>query len=211
MPESMPAGPVIQRAARHSSATLHEAAGRRGALPAAIKPVAPGFRVCGPAFVVSCASGDNLAIHDAISAASRGDVLVVDVGGPEGAEFGYWGEILSEAALAGGLGGVVLDGGARDSDRLAEIRFPVFARSVCIRGTVKAPRIPGTSPATVRIGDVEVRSGDIVVGDSDGVVVIPLREADQILAQADERELKEAAIIQRLRNGESTLQIYGWG
>lgn len=198
----------LDRACRHATATLHEAAGRRGALPAAIKPVDPVFRVCGPAFTVACPPGDNLWIHRALPVAPSGAVLVIEVGGPVGVEYGYWGEILSHAALARGIGGVVLDGCVRDGERLAALRFPVFARGLSIRGTVKDHAGDGALGSILRFADVEIRPGDLVVGDSDGVVVLPRAEVDEILTRADERERKEMAVIERLRKGETTLEIF---
>lgn len=190
-----------------SAATVHEAAGRIGALPMVIHAMAPSFRVCGPAFPVRCRAGDNLALHEALYQASAKDVLVVDVGA--GTEFGYWGEILSEAAKARGLGGLVINGGVRDSDALARVGFPVFAAGLCIQGTGKCPPDHGEVGMPVRIGDVHVRAGDLVVGDSDGVVVIAAADVAQTLRAAAERDRKEEDVIARLRAGESTLDIYG--
>src|ERR1700747_2388815 len=132
------------------AATIHEAQGRRGALPSSITPASPGFRLCGPAFTVDCPPGDNLWIHHAVYRARPGDVLVVDVRG--GTEYGYWGEILSEAARARDLRGLVITGGVRDSDRLAEVGFPVFSTSLCIRGTGKDPAAQGALGGQLTIG-----------------------------------------------------------
>ena len=190
----------------HSTATLHEAGGRIGALPSVIKPTEPTFHLDGPAFPVRCPPGDNLWLHRALYAASAGDVLVVDVGG--GTEFGYWGEILSVAASACSLAGLVMNGCVRDSDALAVVGFPVFASGLCIRGTTKDPGLTGGFPDRVCIGDVVVARGDRVVGDRDGVVVLPAAVADEIAAKGQDRERHEAAIMDRLRRGERTLDIY---
>jgi len=188
-----------------SSATLHEAAGRIGALPSAIGPVHPHFRVSGPAFPLRCSPGDNLALHHAVYAADPGDVLVVDVG--DGHEFGYWGEILSVAAHSRGLGGLVINGGVRDRDALGEVGFPVFAERVCLRGTVKQPGGTAQIGAPVLLGDVTVERGDLVVGDADGVVVIPADRVDQALRDSEDRDRKEAGIMAALRGGASTLEL----
>ena len=119
------------------SATLHEASGRHGALPAAIKPVREGMYLQAPAFPVMTPPGDNLWLHRAVYRAQPGEVLVVDDGG--GFEFGYWGEVLSTAAIARGIVGLVIAGGVRDSARLREMSFPVFSGSISVRGTVKDP------------------------------------------------------------------------
>jgi 4-hydroxy-4-methyl-2-oxoglutarate aldolase len=190
-----------------SAATVHEAAGRRGAFPSRIKPIAETMRVQGPAFTVRLAPGDNLGLHRAIFAAAPDDVLIADTGGH--LEYGYWGEILNEAAMARGLAGLVLDGGVRDVERLRTAGFPVFAAAICIRGTVKDPTSAIAVSTTIRIGDVSVRPGDLVVADVDGVVVIPSDDAAEVLRASAERDEREEKIIDRVRAGESTLSIYG--
>jgi 4-hydroxy-4-methyl-2-oxoglutarate aldolase len=188
------------------AATVHEAYGRRGSLPSEIKPIASAFRVCGPAFTVDCPPGDNLWIHRAVYAARSGQVLVVQTRGEE--EAGYWGEILSEAAVARQLGGLVTDGGVRDVARLAEIGFPVFAANVCLRGTVKDPTADGRLGEPLVIGSTLVRPGDMVVGDHDGVVVVAAGAVSAVADAARERVRKERDVIARLRSGETTLAIY---
>ncbi|MEU6371587.1 RraA family protein [Streptomyces sp. NPDC046909] len=195
-------------AATLSSATLHEAAGRIGALPSAIGPAFTGARVVGPAFPVASPPGDNLWIHRAVYAAEPGDVLVVDVGG--GTEFGYWGEILSTAALAQDLAGLVINGRVRDRDALADLGLPVFSAGLCIRGTGKDFDATGSLGTPVRIGDVFVERGDLVVGDADGVVVIPKADAEAVRKAGAERDAKETELMRRIRAGERTLDLYGW-
>ena len=189
-----------------SSATVHEAAGRTGALPSAIKPVHPDMHVQGPAFPVRMPAGDNLWLHRAVVAARPGEILVVDCGG--GFEHGYFGEVLAEAALARGLAGLVIHGGVRDSRRLAEIGWPVFAERVCIRGTGKDPRGGGLGEPVV-IGEVEVGLGDLIVADADGVVCVPADRAAAVGAASAAREEAEQGYLTRLRAGETTLEIYG--
>jgi len=132
---------------------------------------------------------------------------VVSVDGA--AEFGYWGEVLSTAAIARGLGGLVIDGGVRDQLALAGLAFPVFCAGVCIRGTGKDPGSAGSLGAPVRIGEVTVSRGDLVAGDADGVVVIPLADAAAVLTAAAEREAKEVELMRRLRGGETTIDLLG--
>lgn len=199
---------LIEEAARFGAATLHEAAGQRGALPSAIKPVAAGMRLCGAAVPVLSPPGDNLWLHRAIYLAQPGEVLVVDTGGAY--EFGYWGEIMSHAAIARRLGGVVIDGCARDGALLAKLGLPVFARGLCIRGTAKKLDGRGALNQPIRIGDTVVAPGDLVLGDGDGVVVLPSAEVAEILAKARAREAKEEQIIRELAAGKSTLELYGW-
>jgi 4-hydroxy-4-methyl-2-oxoglutarate aldolase len=190
------------------TATLHEAGGKIGALPSAIKPVAPSFRCCGPALTVHSPGGDNLWLHRALDIARPGDVLVVHVSGAH--EHGYWGEIMTTMAKARRLGGLVIDGCVRDGALLAQIGFPVFARGLCIRGTGKDYGAIGWLNEPVLIGDVAVSAGDLVVGDGDGVVVVPRLRAADVVAKSQRRERDEAAILERLQAGESTMQVYGF-
>lgn len=195
-------------ARRLGSATLHEAAGKAGALPAAIKPVAPAMTLSGPAFTVHCPAFSNLQIHQALYRANPGDVLVVHVSG--GAEAGYWGDILNEAAMARKLGGLVIDGGVRDTAGLAAAPFPVFSERVCIFGTGKDGAAVAWMQKPVRMGKIVIHPGDLVVGDRDGVVVIGRYEVANVLAAGAAREAEEAEQIARIRAGARTLDLYGF-
>jgi 4-hydroxy-4-methyl-2-oxoglutarate aldolase len=201
-----PTRSVVEAARGLASATLHEVGGRIGVMPAAIKPVAPSFRLCGPAVTVQSPGGDNLWLHRAIYVARPGDVLVVDVGGAH--DFGYWGEIMSCAAKARGLGGLVIDGCVRDGAMLAEFGVPVFARGLCIRGTAKDFGARGWINFPTLFGDLVVNAGDLIVGDADGLVAVPRQRAADVVAAAREREAKEAETLRRIRAGERTLEIY---
>ena len=199
----------IQLALAFGSATLHEAAGRTGNLPSIIKPVLSSFRLCGPAFTVHSPGRDNLWIHRAIYAASPGDILVVATG--QSLEAGYWGEILNEAAMARGLGGLVIEGGVRDSAALARQNFPVFSTGLCIFGTGKDFGAKAWLNAPVRIGEVVIQGGDLVCGDGDGVVVISRDKLPETLAASAARETDEAQKIARIRAGERTVDLYDFG
>ncbi|WP_067904342.1 RraA family protein [Nocardia vaccinii] len=189
------------------TATLHEAAGRIGALTHEIKPVDSDFRIWGPAYTVRTGPGHNLWIHRGVYEAPAGSVLVVEI--TPGDVFGYWGEILSVAAQARGLAGLVIDGGVRDTALLSEVGFPVFAAAVSISGTGKDPQVPGALGEPVSIRGVTVRSGDLVVGDRDGVVVLAADTVDDVLAASRAREEKEADMMRALRNGATTLDLLG--
>lgn len=203
-----PSEATIAAARALPTATLHEAGGKIGALPSAIRPVAPGMACAGPALTVQSPPGDNLWLHRALDIARPGDVLVVHVSGAF--EHGYWGEIMGTMAQVRGLGGLVIDGCVRDGALLAQLGFPVFARGLCIRGTGKDFGAIGWLNHPVRIGEVTVQAGDLVVGDGDGVVAVPLARADEVVERSRRREADEAAILQRLRDGASTLDVYGW-
>ena len=125
--------------------------------------------VAAPAYTARCAPADNLAVHLAVTLAPPGSVLVVDASHEP--ERGYWGEVLTTAAEARGLAGLVIDGCVRDTAALEAHGFPVFSAGVALRGAAKISG--GVVGAPVTIGDVEVDTGDWVVGDRDGVAVVP--------------------------------------
>lgn len=192
------------------AATLHEAAGRVGALPSALSPLSPSMRLWGTAFPVLSPAGDNLWLHRALAAADVGEVLVVAFDDPAAArEHGHWGEVMTVAAQAQGLVGLVIDGGVRDRDQLIARGFPVFSSSVCLRGTGKDPAGRGSLAQPVMIGSTTIQRGDLVAGDADGVVVIPAQDVQRAVAEAVRREESEAEIFRRLAIGETTLDIYG--
>lgn len=199
---------LVARAAKFGTATLHEAAGKIGSLPSAIKPVVPSFSIAGPALTVHSPPGDNLWLHRALAIAHPGDVLLVYT--EEGYEYGYWGEVMSTAARAGKLAGLVIDGCVRDGAILESVGFPVFARGLCIRGTGKDFSATGWLNHPLRIGDVTVEPGDLIVGDTDGVVVLPRASIEATIEKSRQREEKEAETMRRLSAGEKSLDLYGW-
>jgi 4-hydroxy-4-methyl-2-oxoglutarate aldolase len=199
---------LVEQARSLPSSTLHEAGGQIGVLPPQIKPVHPSFSICGPAVTVHSPPGDNLWVHRAIAIAQPGDVLVVFVDGVY--EHGYWGEIMSTAAKARNLGGLVMDGFVRDAAVLPNVGFPVFARGLCIRGTGKSFTARGWINSPVTIGETTVHAGDLVVGDIDGVVAIPRANVAATIAASHKREEKEADIMRKLRAGGNTIDLYAW-
>ncbi|MDF2682174.1 MAG: Dimethylmenaquinone methyltransferase [Brevibacillus sp.] len=197
---------MIRLASRFSAATLLEAAGKKGALPSGIKPLSPFMKICGPAVTVSSPPQDNIMLHEAIIAAQSGDVLVVEVSSVY--EAGYWGDIMTHAAIYKGLQGLVIDGCARDGEDIRQMGFPVFSRGLCIQGTGK--KGGGTINHPVVIGDVTIQPGDLVVGDGDGVVVIAKKEIEDVLQRAQQREDEEERVRKLLSQGKTTMEIYGW-
>jgi 4-hydroxy-4-methyl-2-oxoglutarate aldolase len=194
-----PAAPLLELGA----ATLGESGGR--AMRARVHAIWPGARVAAPAFAVRCAPGDNLAVHVGVTAAPGGSVLVVDVG--DVPELGYWGEVLTTAAEARGLAGLVIDGCVRDVAALEAHRFPVFATGVALPGATKTG--PGEVGATSHVGGVEVTSGDWVVGDADGVTVIGATSLDRVLDAGRARADKESGFFIALRGGATTVELLG--
>ncbi len=199
------ASEVLEGLKQCGVATVYEAGGGTGALDAAIKPVWKHARVAGPAYTVRCHPGDNLPLHRALEQASAGDVIVAQVGGLLG---GYWGGVMTVAAQARGIAGLVIDGGVRDSEELEKLGFPVWARGVGVFRTVKHE--PGVLQEPLLAGGVLINPGDIILGDSDGVMAIPRAKAQQFLEAARKREAAEAGYVERLRKGETTMDIYGF-
>lgn len=187
------------------AATVHEAIGGRGALPARIRPLDRAMRVCGPALPVFCPAGDNLMLHAAIAEAPPGAVLVVDH--EAAAEDGPFGDVLAAACRARGIAGLVIDGCVRDAAALRAMGFPVFCIGVCLRGTAKVRR--GTVGAPIRLGDAVVHRGDAILGDEDGVVVVPAAEVARAAAAAAAREAEEAALREALAAGALALDFLG--
>lgn len=187
------------------SATMYEASGLSCWLDAAIRPAWPGARLVGRAFPVVAALGDNLALHHGIEQAAAGDVLVVDAGG---GAYGYWGEVMTVAAQARGIRGLVIDGGVRDTDQLARLGFAAFSSTVAIRGTRK--EWPGHCGLPITLRGRVIERGDLVVADADGIATIPMAHVAATITSARERAQKEEHFMARLRAGETTLDLYGF-
>jgi 4-hydroxy-4-methyl-2-oxoglutarate aldolase len=174
-------------------------------MPPRIRPVWAGAVLAAPAFPVGCTPGDNLAVHVGVTVAPAGSVLVVDVG--EVPDRGYWGEVLTTAALARGLAGLVIDGGVRDVVALERLEFPVFSRTVALRGADKKAR--GAVGRTVAVAGVPVGVGDWVVGDVDGVVVVPGAGLDAVIEAGRARAAAEERYFAALRQGSTTVELLG--
>lgn len=188
---------------RYGTATLHEAQGQVGAMDHGIKPIDPSMRLAGPALTVAASPGDNLIVHYAVTKARAGDILVIDAQGF--LEAGLWGDVLSEAAIQAGIAGVIIDGAVRDCDTICALGLPVFARGVSIKGTVK--RRSGKVGTDIVCAGALVRHGDIVVGDRDGVVVVPTLDLERVCSAADSRISYEDGIRNGLRKGRTTIEM----
>lgn len=198
-----PTADAISRLAKFSSATIHEAQGRKGALSSRIKPIDRSMSFCGPATTVRCAPRDNLMLQVAIHYAQPGDVILAAAGEYE--EAGTFGDVLGNAMKAKGLAGLVTDSGVRDTQDLIELGLPVFSGSVSIKGTVKETIGPINHP--VVFGDEIIYPGDVLRGDADGVVVVRKDEIEDVIRLSQERDDAERELISLYKAGGTTIDL----
>lgn len=194
---------VFAELAALGAATIHEAQGKAGALSHEVKPLDPTRRLAGRALTVLTRPGDNRALHLALLEARPGDVLVVDAFGWK--EAGVWGDVLTAAAQQKRLAGVIVNGAVRDADTIIELGFPVFAKALSIKGTAKDDA--GIIGGSVTIDGVTITTGDVVVGDRDGVVAIPRAAVETVLADSRAREQKEDDWVRRIAEGAPTVDL----
>ncbi|MDH3912533.1 MAG: RraA family protein, partial [Rhodospirillales bacterium] len=176
------------------TAVASDCMNRAQTMSAAIKPLAPGTKLCAQARTVECMVGDNSAIHAALRLVGPGEALVIAAGGY--ADTALWGGLLTRAALARGLAGVVLDGAARDAAEIREHGFACFASAIVPAGPHKG--FGGTLDGVVSCGGCSVAPGDLVLGDDDGIAVVPLGRQAQILAAAQDKIAQEGQALERL-------------
>ncbi len=174
------------------------------AMQADLTPLFQGAKLSGPAKTARTRPGENAAIHRAVHTAKHGDVLVVDAGRDR--RFGPFGDILATCCRNQGIAGLVIDGTIRDSEEIREMRFPVFCLGTNPSATAKSD--PGEIDIEIKCGGICVRPGDFVIGDDDGVVLVPHEIARDVARRAAEVVRKEEAIKARLARGETTLEIF---
>ncbi|MDR3332331.1 MAG: 4-carboxy-4-hydroxy-2-oxoadipate aldolase/oxaloacetate decarboxylase [Synergistaceae bacterium] len=200
-------GDVMERLGALSVPVIGDAMGRYGCMNYQIKPLSDAFKVAGPALTVQTYRADNLMIHAALEMAHEGDILVVDACGF--CDTGLWGSLMTRMAIARKLGGIVLDGAARDKLEVIELGFPVFCRGVSPMGGFKDS--PGSVNVPVSCGGVPVSPGDVIVGDADGVVVVPSGRALEIAESARRTSDKEISFQKGIAEGKSLFDLLNLG
>ena len=196
---------VAAELARLGAATVYEASGREGLVDADLRRLVSGSRACGPARTVRCGQDDNLMVHAAMAGLEAGDVLVLTM--PEPAPVALIGELLATQAQVRGAAAILVDAAARDTEELAALGLPVWARWIRSRGATKD--VVGELDVPVRVGGAEIRPGDLVVLDADGATVVAAERADEVLEAARARERTEADKRAKLEAGALSYELDG--
>jgi 4-hydroxy-4-methyl-2-oxoglutarate aldolase len=196
---------VFAELASLGSATVYEAGGRRGYVEADLIQVVPGSRVAGPARTVRCGQDDNLMVHAAMAEVEPGEVLVLTM--PEPRPVALIGELLATQAKAHGAAALLVDASVRDLEDLVEIGLPIWARWIRMRGATKDAA--GLIGEPVIVGGAEIRQGDAVVLDVDGVAVVESERAEEVLHAARERAEKERVKREKLEGGALSYDLDG--
>ena len=191
-----PSADLLASFGEAASSQVADAMSRLGGMDYGIRAQWPAPRTIGVALTVWCHSGDNIMYHKAVSLAQPGDILVINTQGSGNAG---WGELLATSAMKVGIRGVVVDGMVRDIDALESMRLAVWARGLSVSGCNKDGA--GEVGAVIACGGVAVRPGDIIVGDRDGVAVVPLEDAAEVARLAVEIMRRERKRLEEIANG----------
>lgn len=178
---------------------------RSMAMDGGITPLENSMRLVGQARTVRCMVGDNGALHAAINIALSGNVLVVDAGGFLGRA--VWGGLMTQAAIARGIKGLVVDGAVRDRSEISHLGFSCFVRGCVPAGPHKG--FGGAIDCSINCGGVVVNSGDLIVADADGVTVVPLDRVEDTLVKYEELKQKENKTLAALDDGGTLADVYG--
>jgi len=189
---------TIDSFSEYSPALVSDCYGHKNIMDPGIKPLNQNSYLCGSAITVDLPPGDNLMLHAALNLAEEGDVLVVNT--KNDINSGIWGEIMTNAAMARGLAGLVLDGSCRDSHWIRESGWPLFSRGICARGSQKVG--PGHVNLTITCGTVVVQPGDLIIGDCDGIMVLPAKDAVKVLPICAKKKEQEKKRVENIQAGE---------
>ena len=187
------------------TAAVSDCLDRGYALDGGMKPLDRKMRIVGQARTVRCMAADNSALHAAINMIEPGDILVVNADGFLGNAI--WGGLMTEAAVRKKIGGLVIDGAVRDTDEIIQQGFSCFSRGTVPAGPHK--NFGGEIDGPIACGGVAVRSGDLVIGDADGVTIVPIERVDGVYAAYQALKAKEARALEALAQGGTLAEIYG--
>lgn len=186
-------------------ATVYEAAGRQGLIDIPLTQIVPGSKVAGPARTVRCGQDDNLMVHAVLDTTQPGEVLVLTMPIPE--PVSLIGELLATQAKVRRAAAILVDGAVRDLAELQALGLPIWARHIRVRGATK--ELVGTINQPISVGGAEIRPGDLIVLDADGAVVVAQERTAEVLAAAQARAAREAALFPQLKAGALTYDLHG--
>jgi RraA family protein len=195
-----PAQDLVQSLAAYPPALIGDVRKRLDMMSADIRCLTPGARLAGSVLPIQVWEGDNLAIHRGLDEAKPGDVLVISGNGITNRS--VFGGILADICLHKGVTGVIIDGAVRDIEEMTQMGLPVFARAVVPAGPSKNG--PGNVGKPVACGNVVCNPGDVVIGDQDGIVVVPQSELNETLQALPAQEDLERQIRSRIRETATT-------
>ena len=178
-------------------ANISDCMARMSAAGPRLRPMHKSGHLAGPALTVKCRPGDNLMIHKALTMAQAGDVIVVDAGGD--LTNSLFGEIMMATAVKSGVAGVVLNGAVRDSEEIGQGSFPLYAAGVTHRGPYKDG--PGEINVPISIDGMVIHPGDLVVGDADGLLCVPIDDAEAVLAATHQKMDAEKKMLADIAAG----------
>jgi regulator of RNase E activity RraA len=187
------------------AAVASDALNRGGTLAGQINPLRPEMRICGQARTVDCPAGDNTPLRAAVRDADEGDVIVCDAKAYE--DRAVFGGLMALFAKEQGINGLIIDGAVRDSDEIIDAGLNMFCRAVVPNGPITQGG--GTVDAPITCGGQAVRAGDIVIGDADGVTIVPLERAQEVLDACNSILSKEAKLMEDLKKGATLAGYFG--
>ncbi len=191
--------------ARLGTATVFEASGREGLVDLDLHQVIPGSRAAGPARTVRCGQDDILMVHAAMDRLEAGDVLVLTM--PEPQPRALLGELLATQAKVKGAAAILVDAAVRDTEDLRELGLPVWARWIRVHGADRSEM--GELDVPVELGGATINSGDAVILDADGAVVVARARLEEVVEASRERQQNENAKRARFESGELSYDVYG--
>ncbi len=190
------------------SCVVADAQERAGVMRSYLRPLTPNDRYAGPALTVRLEPGNQVDCLDALSVAGAGDVIVVDAAGET--ETSIWGGLMAGLCQMKGVAGAIVDGAIRDTDEIRDLGFPIHSKAIVPRST-HSPYSQRMEPIEVNVriqcAGVVVEPGDIVIADEIGVTVVPLDDAEAVLAAARAQAEKEEQTRARIREGKSVEEL----